>query len=172
VCRDALDVAEQAAEGASTSEQAASFRALWAAHDAARDVRGRSAADKAATWAAFPNPTHGFLEAAKIVTVLVAGSDSAAKQAERAYQCALLRDVLGPAAYAPAPFDPAWRSATAVPIAWAMYADRDFSAMPVLADALEEAGCADPVVLAHCRRPGVHIRGCWVVDALLGKYAS
>ena len=41
--------------------------------------------------------------------------------------------------------------------------------MPVLADALEEAGCQDAIILNHCREPGGHVRGCWVVDLLLGK---
>jgi hypothetical protein len=51
-----------------------------------------------------------------------------------------------------------------------MYESRNFAAMPVLADALEEAGCDSPDVLAHCRdAAGVHVRGCWVVDLVLGK---
>jgi hypothetical protein len=41
--------------------------------------------------------------------------------------------------------------------------------MPQLVDALEEAGCHDPEILNHCRQPGNHVRGCWVVDLLLGK---
>ncbi len=54
-------------------------------------------------------------------------------------------------------------------LAQAIYADRAFADLPVLADALEEAGCADDVILAHCRGPGPHARGCWVVDLVLGK---
>ena len=50
-----------------------------------------------------------------------------------------------------------------------MYDDRDFAAMPILADALEEAGCDNADILAHCRAPGVHVRGCWVVDLVLSK---
>ncbi|MDY3556283.1 hypothetical protein R5W24_005446 [Gemmata sp. JC717] len=51
-----------------------------------------------------------------------------------------------------------------------MYESRDFSAMPILADALQDAGCEDGAVLDHCRDPhGVHVRGCWVVDLVLGK---
>jgi hypothetical protein len=41
--------------------------------------------------------------------------------------------------------------------------------MGVLADALEEAGCDNADVLDHCRKPGEHVRGCWVIDHLLGK---
>jgi len=50
-----------------------------------------------------------------------------------------------------------------------MYDDRNFAAMSILADALEEAGCDTADILTHCREPGVHVRGCWVVDHLLGK---
>jgi hypothetical protein len=50
-----------------------------------------------------------------------------------------------------------------------MYESRDFSPMPILADALQDAGCDHPDVLAHCRGPGPHVRGCWVVDLVLGK---
>jgi hypothetical protein len=50
-----------------------------------------------------------------------------------------------------------------------MYDSRDFSDMPVLADALEEAGCTNADILAHCRGLGEHVRGFWVIDLLLGK---
>ena len=51
-----------------------------------------------------------------------------------------------------------------------MYESRDFAAMPILADALQDAGCDNPDLLAHCRDPQqVHVRGCWVVDLVLGK---
>ena len=45
----------------------------------------------------------------------------------------------------------------------------DTARLAVLADALEDAGCANADILNHCRRPGVHVRGCWAVDLLLGK---
>ena len=41
--------------------------------------------------------------------------------------------------------------------------------MPILADALEDAGCTNQDILNHCRGGGEHVRGCWVVDLLLGK---
>jgi len=51
-----------------------------------------------------------------------------------------------------------------------MYDSREFSAMPILADALQDAGCAEPAILDHCRdTKQVHVRGCWVVDLVLGK---
>ena len=50
-----------------------------------------------------------------------------------------------------------------------IYDQRRFVEMPVLGDALEEAGCTDADILDHCRQPGEHVRGCWVLDYLLGK---
>ena len=49
-----------------------------------------------------------------------------------------------------------------------IYRRHHFAALPVLGDALEEAGCSEQAVLDHCRDPGPHARGCWVVDLLLG----
>lgn len=80
--------------------------------------------------------------------------------------CAEFRDVAG-FPFRPTLFDPSWRSSSAVPIAKAMYDSRDFSAAPILADALQDAGCAEPEILNHLRAESVHVRGCWVVDALL-----
>ena len=71
--------------------------------------------------------------------------------------------------FRPVAFDQRWRSETAVALASAIYADRAFDRLPILADALEEAGCDHPDILSLCRGPGPHARGCWVVDLLLGK---
>lgn len=62
-----------------------------------------------------------------------------------------------------------WNDRTIPRIAQAIYDERKFEDMPVLADALEEAGCTDTEILGHCRGPGPHAKGCWVVDAVLGK---
>jgi len=83
-------------------------------------------------------------------------------------QPAMLRDIFGDP-FGPVPADPRWLTSAAVTLARSMYDSRDFAPMPVLADALEEAGCDNPDVLAHCRGPGPHVRGCWVVDLILGK---
>ncbi len=83
--------------------------------------------------------------------------------------CDLIRDIFGNP-FRPAEFSPSWRTDTTLALARTMYASRDFSAMPILADALQDAGCADERILNHCRDANqVHVRGCWVVDLVLGK---
>ena len=81
----------------------------------------------------------------------------------------LFRDVFGNP-LRPVAFDAAWRTDTAVSLAKGMYESRDFGVMPILADALQDAGCDSEDVLNHCRDPEqTHVRGCWVVDLVLGK---
>jgi hypothetical protein len=87
---------------------------------------------------------------------------------ERVAQAQLLRDLFGPP-FRVIPFNPSWRTEAVFGLARGMYESRDFGPMPVLADALEDAGCGDSDVLAHCRGGGPHVRGCWVVDLVLGK---
>jgi hypothetical protein len=88
--------------------------------------------------------------------------------AERAALCSLLRDIFGNP-FRPVEFSPAWRTDTVVQLAKQMYESREFGAMPILADALQDAGCDSDEVLNHCRGAGPHVRGCWVVDLVLGK---
>jgi hypothetical protein len=71
--------------------------------------------------------------------------------------------------FRPVTLDPTWLTPKVKTLAQAIYDDRAFERMPVLADALEEAGCTNADILDHCRKPGEHVRGCWVVDLALGK---
>ncbi len=82
---------------------------------------------------------------------------------------ALLRDVFGNP-FCKVTFDAKWRTDTAVALARQMYDSRDFGAMPILADALQDAGCGNEDILSHCRDTAArHARGCWVCDGVLGK---
>jgi hypothetical protein len=90
------------------------------------------------------------------------------RDAEEREQIKLAHDIFGNP-FRPVTFNPSWRTADAVGLARSMYEARDFAAMPILADALEDAGCDSADVLAHCRGGGPHVRGCWVVDLVLGK---
>jgi len=87
---------------------------------------------------------------------------------EEREQCALIRDIFGNP-FRPVVFSPSWRTDAALSLAHQMYESRDFGAMPILADALQDAGCDSEDIPDHCRGPGPHVRGCWVVDALLAK---
>jgi hypothetical protein len=94
---------------------------------------------------------------------------------ERGAECHLLREVFGNP-FRPVTLAPAWQTPQVMALAQAAYEKRDLPAgtldlarLAVLADALEEVGCTDADILNHCRRPGVHVRGCWAVDLLLGK---
>jgi hypothetical protein len=87
-------------------------------------------------------------------------------------QTRLLRCIVGPLPFRSRIIDPAWlawNAGTIPKLAQAIYDDRRFSDLPILADALGEAGCTDADILAHCRSEGPHVRGCWVVDLILGK---
>ena len=83
-------------------------------------------------------------------------------------QCSLLRCITGNPFHS-ATIAPTWLTSTVIFIAHAIYEKRAFDRMPILADALEETGCDQPDILAHCRQPGDHVRGCWIVDLILGK---
>ncbi|VTR95758.1 Uncharacterized protein (Fragment) OS=uncultured bacterium PE=4 SV=1 [Gemmata massiliana] len=88
--------------------------------------------------------------------------------AEQRVYCEQLKDIFGNP-FRPVSFSPSWRSSTAVSLAAQVYESRDFGAMPILADALQDAGCENEDILSHCRGAGPHVRGCWVVDLVLGK---
>jgi hypothetical protein len=62
-----------------------------------------------------------------------------------------------------------WNDGLVAKIAQGIYEERAFDRMPILHDALLDAGCTDEALLTHCRRAGPHFRGCWVIDQILGK---
>ena len=168
-CRALIDLAERAADDEVKAKELAALRETvhrWARDPGSIVVEPGNAfgsrpgpvddPDKrwVAQWGAYnaaaadPRPVFGFLHHAPYRP--------------------LLADVLGPPK-SPR-FRAAWRTDTAVTLAQQMYEARDFSAMPILADALQDAGCDDEHILSHCRDPQqVHVRGCWVVDLVLGK---
>lgn len=122
--------------------------AAYAAGNAAR-----AAADAATDYPAFSERTAAWI---------------AACQTEFAGQAALLREVFGNP-FRPITVENSWLTATVVALATAVYDDRAFDRLPILADALEDAGCTHADILNHCHQPGEHVRGCWAVDLLLGK---
>jgi hypothetical protein len=88
--------------------------------------------------------------------------------AEKRIQADLVRCLFGNP-FRPITFDPRWRTSTVVGLARSIYGENAFDRLPILADALEEAGCDDEHLLRHCREAPIHARGCWVVDHVLSK---
>jgi hypothetical protein len=83
-------------------------------------------------------------------------------------QVALLREVFGDP-FRPAVFAPQWRTGDVVTLAESIAREGTFEDLPVLADALEEAGCSETEVLTHLRRGGRHVLGCWALDLVRGR---
>jgi hypothetical protein len=130
------------------------------------------------------NPAEAAREAAKALATRTAGpappgGTPVAKEwqyawnrafaAAREHQAELVRDIFPPPGYTPA-LSPEWRTSTVLALARQMDETGDFTAVPILADALQDAGCENELMLDRCRAPsGVHCRGNWVVDLVLGR---
>jgi hypothetical protein len=85
------------------------------------------------------------------------------------YGLGLIREVIGNP-FRPITFNPSWRTSDVMLLAQGIYDERAFDRMPILADALQDAGCDNEDVLSHCRdATATHVRGCWVIDLVLGK---
>jgi hypothetical protein len=160
----AIAVAERFADGDATAAELA--RARWEAFELPvlqspdRTVRRLAQAAHDAATAAGVDLWHEGLDRW--------GFDD---MAEGVIQAPLLRDLIGNP-FRPVTFNPSWRSwdgGTVRDLAATMYSAKAFDRMPVLADALEDAGCTDADILRHCRGPGPHVRGCWVVDLILDR---
>jgi hypothetical protein len=133
----------------------------WATHPTKRSYAG-SAADCAAAAVAYAATASAILSMSSWERYLSAHAD------ERAAQIRLLRDILRNP-FRPVTLDPSWVTADVVSLARTAYDGRCFDHLPILADALEDAGCTDSEILNHCRQPGDHVRGCWVLDLLSGR---
>ena len=161
--RHAVAVAERQAEGLAESEEIEDAKHI--AHAAVLTLwqPGTDPPIYLAAMAAhytLVRPQRAYLHAA-----LAAGGGQAARAPR---QAGLIRDLFGNP-YQPVRLDPAWRSPTVLAIAGDIYEHDTFGELPVLADALEDAGCEEPAVLDHARHDCPHVRGCWLVDGLLGK---
>jgi hypothetical protein len=177
--RQAVEVAEGYADGR------ASRKHLTDAHDAAwRAGRGLSLPDNSGAGGAATvfGAGRAAIESAATAATLAWRARHAGLLSEReaeqvgVEQCKLLRDIIGLLPFRPATVSPAWQTPQAVALAQAAYDQRelpagtlDLARLAVLADALEDAGCDQADLLAHLRGTGLHVRGCWAVDLLLGK---
>ncbi len=171
--RHALDVAERFADGAATAEEfiAARIDSEAAAHQAHADEWEDEARAKFRMDAQYAAMLQAMFAADAALISLSEDIETTCTTQERLWIPDLLREVFGN------PFrwfviDPAWlrwHDGFIPQVAQTIYDQRRFGDLPILGDALEDAGCTDMELLEHCHRPGEHVRGCWVVDLLLGK---
>jgi hypothetical protein len=184
--RTAVEKAEQFADDAiGYGHMTRAADALWTAIEAAPDPH-LADADSAAGAAAYYNDAHPGHTAATSASVNAAQASASddnwetEKAIEHSAQGVLLRDIFGALPFRPLPLLPPglrdWHEGLIVRMANAIYDERslpsgelDVARLAVLADALEEAGCTDTELLDHLRGPGPHVRGCFVLDLLLGK---
>jgi hypothetical protein len=172
--RQAVEVAERFADGLAGQDEvsAASAGLAYLAHlDRASSEIARGFFAHTAVSYLFAAAEGGAVGYAEAVSSWAAGADHSYAVAHAA-QADLLRCIFG------SPFRPlprlnaawlAWESGTVPKLAAAIYEEQAFDRLPILADALEEAGCDAAELLAHLRGPGPHARGCWALDTLLGK---
>jgi hypothetical protein len=167
--RHAVEVSERYADGLATLRDLslAEGAADAAARGAAREGRSAPAAALAVLLSQRDANLDPWLIAGAAATAL-AGSRADAGKAEMAAQAEALRDIFGNPFHA-VPLVPGWRTPDVLTLASAVYDRGAFDRMPILSDALEEAGCASTALLDHCRGPGPHVRGCWLLDLLLDK---
>ena len=122
-------------------------------------------------WGGSSRPRTFALRAARAALGAAVAVGEWAADAEGKAQCDLLREIFGNP-FRPVATDQAWllwNGGVVAKLAASIYEERAFERLPVLADALEEAGCSDADILGHCRGSGQHVRGCWVIDNLMGK---
>jgi hypothetical protein len=176
---EALEVAEKVAEGLVGSEERRRVREMafqvgWVRDPSTAHRRGPAKAAvcdslarrawEAAALTAWRTSKIGAMEAIHSF----GGDWSAAKEGQDVLLAECLRCFFGNP-LRPITLDPAWLTPKVKTLTQAIYDDRAFERMPELADALAEASCSNQDILSHCRGPGPHVRGCWVVDLVLGK---
>src|SRR5262245_43383010 len=176
----ALEMTERYADGAATSDEldaayseAVEVEAYYAEHPDRRHGRRLEALGRAANAVAGGCHEHELAEG--VAHEPLTAAEAAEITGEAAAQADLVREVFGNP-FRPVALHPGWRTPTVTALATAAYDEPhrpagtlDSTCLAVLADALEDAGCTDRAILDHLRGPGVHVRGCWCVDALLGK---
>ena len=160
--RQAIEVAERFADEQADREELESARSE--AVYAPQPTRASDFAANAAMYAALPSARAAAYAVCEVTFAL-------RQDAGRTWQCDLLREIFGHP-YRPVTIERAWRTSNdgaVVKLAQAIYDERNFAHLPVLGDALEDAGCRDELLLEHCRGLGEHVRGCWVLDLLLDQ---
>lgn len=159
--RNAVEVAERFADGiAGRKELAAAKKESGVALERSTldGVTGKPQCAKGCAWSTTSTTGSAAMYPLWVFT----------ETADRNVQVSLLRDIFGNP-FRPTIVDPSFLSPAVVNLAQDIYDERGFDRLPTLAIALEGAGCADTDILSHCRHSKPHVRGCWVVDLVLGR---
>jgi hypothetical protein len=181
--RQALAVAERFAESLANEEElrAAGDAADSAANDAMTRAHPTATSDAAtnAAFAALNSTLPAALTAAEYAAANCASAvyhahrvaAAASRQAEHSAQCRLLREIFGNP-FRPVSVDSSWlvwHDGLVGRLARDIHDERAFERLPILGDALEDAGCTDAALLRHCHDDHEHVLGCWVLDLLLER---
>ncbi len=169
--RRAVEVAEAYADGATDEDR---LHAAWLAAREVSDTSQGAVWQRTAARAAQATAAGLAEEASRysgVAAALASSQPAVVSRQGRERHAGMLRCVIGNPfrRVAPDPAWVAWNDGTVRKMAQAVYDERAFDRLPLLADALEDAGCTDAAVLSHCRGPGEYACGCWVVDLVLGK---
>jgi hypothetical protein len=184
-CLTALELTEKVTDGVATKTAAVKCRRLAVALGEVfstavarlprqyKDYTARRVASVVSQVVGDPDPEHPDRRTAVHDLVAEAledlGTIWASASKERLRQAHIVREIVGNP-FRSAAFNSAWRTSDVVLLAQGIYDERAFGRMPILADALQDAGCDNENILAHCRdASATHVRGCWVVDLVLGK---
>lgn len=165
-----VEVAERYADGLATEHERAKWH--YAAYENYDQVRWDDGRNRTAFAHAFNCAIHHDCTfAARYVSSGWQGAGDKYPCRANTAHCVIFREIIGNP-FCPLVVDPSWltwNDGTVVALAQKIYAERDFDCLPILADSLEDAGCTSEGILNHCRQQEGHVRGCWVVDLLLGK---
>jgi hypothetical protein len=177
-CRNAVETVERYVDGTVGEEELSAARdavvRLWWEHSGPHSHAILAVAITARTKEAghFPDPVATGMSASRLdVSESAAVTAAIASQnwsGERVSQCGILRDLVKPFARFSVP-ETSPLTPAVLDLARDIYEQHSFDRLPELALALEEAGCTNQDILNHCREPGPHVRGCWALDAVLGK---
>jgi hypothetical protein len=155
-CHDAVHIAEELTDGIEAPDaRRVTFDRLQAYCD--RTANAEQCIAEAALATLDPNPHAAAERAQEWAVAFDSEVGSGSLPVVEWFRC-----IVGDP-FHPIVFDPAWCTDTVAALAGQMHQSRDFSAMPILADALQDAGCDNDDILTHCRGPGPHVRRCWVL---------
>jgi hypothetical protein len=172
-CRQSVEIAERHVDGlASDEERIQAGRTAWSYFVASRVQGNGNAYASAASCCDRPGEKSPLVRhALQVYWNLRPNGSPIDTPLDEKFFCAVIRDLVGNP-FRPVEVDPSWakwNDGLVGNLARVIYEERRFEDLPILGDALEDAGCTHADLLAHCRHGVRHYRGCWVVDALLAK---